>query len=216
MKLQNRNDSVLTTSVLFLLNLLNFFLLRFFHRCCGRRRRTNHGVRLQANVRRVGRHGHRFRPCQNGHSARVGFHRPAGGAGRSAQGDGPVVRQPAIERNRGDGRRPGGRHGGHAGGRGRVAVAQSAARRERDQGHQTYEAVLRRRRARLARRRVNGAQHSRSAMGRARQPSRPGAGFQAQKDNVMVTWTRRRRCRRTTVVFVTVLRRVVCTCSLIF
>lgn len=149
-------------------------------RSTGRRGRSDDGVRLQANVQRVAAdHGHRVRARHHGHRAGVGFRRQTDVDRGPTTGAGPVAWQPADGRRRGDGRGPGGRHGGHAGGRDRVAVAEGAARRERDPGRQAHAAVSSGRSGR--RPGASGTQDIRSALGSAGQPGGADTPTQAQE-----------------------------------
>jgi len=137
-------------------------------------------VRLQVDEQQHAGYGHRVRPRENGHSAELGFHRTPDVDRGPTEGDGPVVGVPSAARRRSDGRRIGGRDGGHVAGRNRMAVAQDQTRRERDQGHKTHADVLRRR-TRSANGRVDGTQNIRASLGRTRQPGRFGATLQTQE-----------------------------------
>lgn len=138
------------------------------YRSAGWRCGSDHGVRLQIDERISG-HGHWVRPRQNGHSAGMGILPPADVDCGPTEDAEFVAGQSATGSRPGYGRRSGGRHGGHAGGRGRVAGAKGPTSCGRCSGHQTNSAVSHRR-TRPTNGHARGTQHICTALGRTRQP----------------------------------------------
>lgn len=155
-------------------------------RRAGRRGRSDHGVRLQADER-IAVHGYRVRPRQDGHRPGLGLGRTADADRGPAEDVGPAAGQSADGSRPGDGLRSGGRYGGHAGGRGSVAGAKDPTRRDRGPRHQEDLAVSRGRAGRPAGGHGRGAQNIRTALGRTRQPG--GAETAPQTQNVQLIRT---------------------------